>query len=63
MLYFRRISDTWQDHHDRRDAVNIFGIGTQEILIIAVASLIIFGPNRLPEVAGQAAKWIRDLRK
>lgn len=39
------------------------GIGTQEILIIAVASLIIFGPNRLPEVAGQAAKWIRDLRK
>ena len=43
--------------------MNIFGIGTQEILIIAVASLIIFGPNRLPEVAGQAAKWIRDLRK
>lgn len=39
------------------------GIGTQEILIIAVAALIIFGPNRLPEVAGQAAKWIRDLRK
>ena len=43
--------------------MNLFGIGTQEILIIAVASLIIFGPNRLPEVAGQAAKWIRDLRK
>ena len=63
MLYFRRISDTWQDQEDRRNAVNIFGIGTQEILIIAVASLIIFGPNRLPEVAGQAAKWIRDLRK
>lgn len=42
--------------------MNIFGIGTQEIVIIAVAALVIFGPNRLPEVAGQAARWIRDLR-
>lgn len=42
--------------------MNLFGIGTQEIVIIAVAALVIFGPNRLPEVAGQAARWIRDLR-
>ena len=39
------------------------GIGTQEILIIAVAALVILGPARLPEVAGQVAKWIRDMRK
>ena len=39
------------------------GIGTQELLIIAVAALVILGPSRLPEVAGQAARWIRDLRK
>jgi sec-independent protein translocase protein TatB len=43
--------------------VNIFGIGTQEVLIIAVVALIVFGPQRLPEVAGQAARWIRDFRK
>ena len=39
------------------------GIGTQELLIIAIAALVILGPSRLPEVAGQAARWIRDLRK
>lgn len=43
--------------------MNFFGIGYGEILIIIVAALIIFGPQRLPEVAGQAARWIRDARK
>ena len=43
--------------------MNFFGIGTQELLIIAVVALIVFGPNKLPEVAGQAARWIRDFRK
>jgi Tat protein translocase TatB subunit len=43
--------------------MNFFGIGYGEILIIIVAALIIFGPQRLPEVAGQAAWWIRDARK
>jgi sec-independent protein translocase protein TatB len=44
-------------------SMNFFGIGYGEILIIIVAALIIFGPQRLPEVAGQAARWIRDARK
>lgn len=43
--------------------MNFIGIGYGEILIIIVAALIIFGPQRLPEVAGQAARWIRDARK
>ncbi|MDQ2684044.1 MAG: Sec-independent protein translocase protein TatB, partial [Chloroflexota bacterium] len=43
--------------------MNFFGIGYGEVLIIVVAALIIFGPQRLPEVAGQAARWIRDARK
>lgn len=43
--------------------MNFIGIGYGEILIILVAAVIIFGPQRLPEVAGQAARWIRDARK
>lgn len=43
--------------------MNFIGIGYGEILIIIVAGLIIFGPQRLPEVAGQAARWIRDAKK
>jgi Tat protein translocase TatB subunit len=43
--------------------MNFIGIGYGEILLILVAALIIFGPSRLPEVAGQAARWIRDARK
>lgn len=43
--------------------MNIMGMGWQEIMIILVGALIIFGPNRLPEVAGQLGKAIRDLRK
>ena len=43
--------------------MNFFGIGYQEIALILVAALIVFGPNRLPEVAGQAARFLRDARK
>jgi sec-independent protein translocase protein TatB len=43
--------------------MNFIGIGYGEILIIIVAGLIIFGPQKLPEVAGQAARWIRDAKK
>jgi sec-independent protein translocase protein TatB len=43
--------------------MNFIGIGYGEILIIIVAALIIFGPQKLPEVAGQAARWIRDAKK
>src|SRR5215211_2848974 len=43
--------------------MNFIGVGYGEILLILVAALIIFGPQRLPEVAGQAARWLRDARK
>jgi Tat protein translocase TatB subunit len=43
--------------------MNLFGIGYLEVAVILVAALIIFGPQRLPEVAGQAARWLRDARK
>src|SRR5215208_1926311 len=43
--------------------MNFFGMGTWEIMIILVAALVIFGPDRLPEMAGKIGKQIRDLRQ
>lgn len=36
--------------------------GPQELLLIAVVALLVFGPNRLPEVARNAAKVINRIR-
>ncbi len=41
----------------------MFGIGAQEIIVILIVALIVVGPQRLPEVAGQVAKAIRDFRR
>jgi colicin import membrane protein len=41
----------------------IFGMGPFEILIIVVAGLIVFGPERLPAVAAQVGRMVRDFRR
>lgn len=41
----------------------MFGIGYQEMFIILVVALVIFGPSRLPEMAGQVGRWVRDFRR
>ena len=43
--------------------MGFLGMGMQEIVIIAIVALIIFGPDRLPEMASQAGKLLRDARK
>jgi sec-independent protein translocase protein TatA len=43
--------------------MNIMGIGPQEMMIIAVIALLVFGPGKLPEVMGQAGKLVRDFRR
>ncbi len=36
--------------------------GAQELLVIAVVALLVFGPERLPELARTAGKWLGRLR-
>jgi len=40
----------------------VFDIGAGEFLGLAVLGLILFGPDRLPKVAVDAARFVRKLR-
>ena len=41
----------------------MFGIGMQELLIILVLVLVIFGAKRLPELGGGLGRAIRNVRQ
>lgn len=41
----------------------MFDIGFQELIIIFLVALLVFGPNRLPEVGRTLAKWVLEIRK
>lgn len=43
--------------------MEIFGIGVPEIALIMVVALIVFGPERLPEIAREAGKMVRQFRQ
>lgn len=38
-------------------------IGPLEILVVAVIALIVFGPQRLPEIARSIGRTLADLRR
>jgi sec-independent protein translocase protein TatB len=40
----------------------MFDIGPLEFLVLALAALFIFGPERLPEAAAKAGKMLRQVR-
>jgi Tat protein translocase TatB subunit len=41
----------------------MFGIGGQEIVIIALLFLIIFGPNALPRMARDLGRFVTEARR
>jgi Tat protein translocase TatB subunit len=43
--------------------MDFLGIGLPELILILVVALIVVGPRRLPEVAAQLARFIREFRK
>ncbi len=43
--------------------MDLFGMGTGEILLIVVVALIIWGPGRIVEIARTLGKTVRAFRK
>ena len=43
--------------------MNFLGMGPGELMLIAVLGLIVFGPGKLPEIAAQVGKAVRDFRR
>ena len=41
----------------------MFGLGMQEVGIILVIALVIFGPTKLPQIGSGLGKAIRDFKK
>ena len=41
----------------------MFGIGVQELVIILVIALIIFGAGKLPEIGSALGKGIKNFKK
>jgi len=43
--------------------VNILGMGPLELLLILGLALVVFGPDKLPEIARQLGKTVAEIRK
>jgi len=41
----------------------MFGLGTQELLIILVLVLVVFGAGKLPQVGGALGKSLRNFKE
>ena len=40
----------------------MFGVGLPELAVIIVVGILVFGPDRLPEFARQAGRFVRQVR-
>ena len=41
----------------------MFGMGWAEIFLIGIVGVLVFGPDKLPDFARQAARMVRTVRK
>lgn len=41
----------------------MFDIGFQELIVIFIIALLVFGPKRLPEIGQTLGKWVGELRR
>ncbi|MEX2247346.1 MAG: twin-arginine translocase TatA/TatE family subunit [Dehalococcoidia bacterium] len=43
--------------------MNLFGVGPLELIVVLVVALIFVGPERLPRLAADLARTIREIRR
>ncbi|EGY27575.1 twin arginine-targeting translocase, TatA/E family protein [Desulfovibrio sp. A2] len=43
--------------------MHMFGIGIQELLVVLVLVLLVFGANKLPEIGGGLGRAIRNFKR
>ena len=41
----------------------MFGVGLPELAVIVLVAVIVFGPDKIPEFAAQAGRFLRQLRQ
>ena len=41
----------------------MFGIGLPELAVIALVAVFVFGPDKVPELAAQAGRFLRQVKK
>jgi len=41
----------------------VFDIGFQELVIIFIVALLVFGPKKLPELAKTMGKWMAEIKR
>jgi len=41
----------------------MFDIGFQELVIIFIVALLVFGPEKLPEISRTLGKWVVEIRR
>ncbi len=41
----------------------MFDIGFQELVIIFIVALLVFGPEKLPEIGRTLGKWVVEIRR
>jgi TatA/E family protein of Tat protein translocase len=41
----------------------VFNVGVPEMMVILLVALLVFGPNRLPEIARNMGKFIRNFQQ
>ena len=41
----------------------MFGIGVPEMLVIGIVAMLVFGPDKLPDIARQAGRFVRTVKQ
>ena len=41
----------------------MFGMGWPELMVIGIAAVMVFGPDKLPDLARQAGRFLRGVRR